>query len=290
MPDQPNQNRPRRSFSDDEASRIWRRAAELQARRRLPTQAEGAAGGSASSSAEQHHLSSEEIVTIAREAGIDDEFVQQALTEAEFAPDGPEEDPSVFLTRRRIDTPPATLEAAVQEVAAREPFKLRLIDMQPAGRDRVLIFQLSGEWGNTLQAGDMAAAPNITAVHALVQEGERPDTSELILYGVPNPNLPRSVRRHDVIFGGLGGIAGGVTGVAGGLELALGGMLLAAPLAAGALLLGGTGIGIMRSAQRWARRKDAASLEQLADEIVGAIRLRRHTRQLSSGEDPQLTA
>jgi hypothetical protein len=274
----PNEPSPR--FSDDQAARIWRRAAELQAARRLPAPAEhdGEPAG-----ADAGRLTPQEIVAIGAEAGIDPEFVAAALTEAEFAPADAADAPGLG-TRRRIDAPPEQAQAALQAVAERAPFGLRLVDIRPAGEARVLVFDVAADWGGTLNAGSLAAGPNVTALHALLRPGDQPGTTEMVLHGPANPELPRSVRRHDLGFGGFGGALGGLFGAGIAAEAAAAGAMLVAPAVAGALAVGGAGVWIIRVAQRWARRKDAATLEKLADEVAGAVRIHRHAAPLPPGD------
>lgn len=277
MPNEPSR------FSDDQAARIWRRAAELQAARRLPAPAEHEGEGERAG-AEAGRLTPDEIVAIGAEAGIDPEFVAAALTEAEFAPPAAE-GATGLGTRRRIDAPPEQAQAALQAVAERAPFALRLVDIRPAGEARVLVFDVAAEWGGTLNAGSLAAGPNVTALHALLRPGDQPGTTELVLHAPANPTLPRSVRRHDLGFGGFGGALGGLVGGGIAAELAVAGAMLVAPAVAGALAVGVVGVWGMRAAQRWARRKDAATLEKLADEVVGAVRIRRHAAPLLPGPE-----
>jgi len=262
-----------RRFSEDEASRIWRRAAELQSARRLPSATSRSEHGEAID-----QLSSTDIVAIAREAGIDASFVEQALSEAAFTPAALAED-AAFRVTREVEGEPAEVQVAVQEVITRAPFKLRLIDIRVGETMRALTFDVPvslESWGGALQAGSLAAASNIIALHVLLRPGSRPGMTEVVLHGEDNPNLQRSVRNHDIGFGTLGGLlgAGAGAGVAAGLSLT--GAVIAAPVAAGALLLGGLGVKIMHGAQRWAVRKDATTMEQLANEIAGAVRIRRH--------------
>lgn len=142
-------------------------------------------------------------------------------------------------------------------------------------RARVLVFGLKPAWGAPLQAGSLAAGPNIGALHVLLRPGTRAGRTEMVLYGEENPMLPVSVRRNDIGFSVGGGVFGVLGGVAAGTALALTGAALVATGAAGAIGLGAAGIWTIRKAQAAARRKDAKSLDQLAMEIAGAVRIRR---------------
>lgn len=266
-------------FSDEEASRIWRRAAELQARRRLPALAEREEGGESQHPTAESHLSSEEIVAIAREAGIDPEFIDQALTEARVSPLPEQGEKYSLQTRRQIDAPLPLVQDALQEVAARQPFRLRLVDMEPVSEARVLTFDLGAD-ASALNAGQITAAPNLVAVRVLLRAADTSSSTELILHGVPNPNLFRSVKRHDISYGTVGALGGGAAGFFGAGALAISAPFVFAALAAGAAALSAGGVGLNRWTQNWAHRRDAASLEQLADETVGAVRIRKHSAQL----------
>lgn len=257
-----------RHFSDDEASRIWRRAAELQNARRLP----GARGDHGESS---DALSATDIVAIAGEAGIDAAFVEQALSEAAFTPVAMADD-SAFHVVRELEGELGEVQAAVQDVATRAPFDMRLLDIRAVENARALVFGLNGTWGAPLQAGSLAAANNIAALHVLLRPGSRADRTEMVLHGEENPTLPVSVRRHDIGFGIGGGVFGAMGGLGAGVGFALTGAALVATGAAGAIGLGAAGIWIIRKAQGAAQRKDVRSLDQLAMEIAGAVRIRRH--------------
>jgi hypothetical protein len=266
------------AFTDEEASRIWRRAAELQAARRLarPTPVEDDR-----SADDAHALSRPEILAIAAEAGIDEEFVQEALTEVDLTPHAAAGDEAPLQARRQIRSLPAVVQAALREVAARKPYSLRLVDVQVTGGTTVLVFDLgttdwsSSEW-TSFRAGDIAAGQNALAVHALVRAGAEPGSTDLILQGAPNPKLPKAIRRHQVGFGAAGAAAGGAAGFFTAAGLAVSGAILAAPALLGAAALGAAGYASIRAAQNWARRKDAAALERLADEVVGYTRVQAH--------------
>lgn len=268
-----------RTFSDDEASRIWRRAAELQAARRLPTAASAQEPGD--QPPEPHALSRAELLTIAGEAGIDAEFVQQALMEAEITPSHDTGEPPPLHTRREIAAGPGTVLDVLRAVAPREPYRLKLVDVRRAGEASVLLFDLGGtDWHSSdwvsFRAGQLASGKNLLGVQAVVMPGSAPGTSELVVSGAPNPTLPRSLRAHKIGFGTIGAIGGGIGGFFGGTALAFTGAVVAAPVALGALALGAAGAGAIRGAQRWSLGKDREALEQFADEVVGAVRVHQH--------------
>ena len=268
---------PGRGFSDDEASRIWRRAAELQANRRLIASAER----TETAAEDSHSLSRDELLAIAAEAGIEPEFMQQAITEAELTPDTAPDSPPPLRAVRTIEAGPDVVREALQEVAARPPFRLRLTDARIAGDTRVLVFDIGvTDWNSTestsFRSGDYAAGLIATAIQAVVRPAAARGATDLILQGVPNPNLETSVRRHRYGFGTAGAMAGGAAGFFGASALAVTGAVLAAPALLGAAALGAAGAGMIRGAHNWARRRDQRSIERLADEVAGFTRVRLH--------------
>jgi hypothetical protein len=289
---------PREQFSENEASRIWRRAAELQARRKLPLPSGERQGAEAdAAAAAEPHLSREDVVAVAQEAGIEPEFIQQALTEAVLVPTAEEDGEYPALrSRRRIGAAPAVVQPLVREVAEGDPYKLRLTDIRTAAEGRTLIFEIgdvTGEAGlQTLRAGDFGSGRNATTLHAVVlPAGESEAATELILYCPPNPDLPRSARWHDIGFGLLGAVGVGGAGGAGlTAVLALSGAAVAAPVAAAAVAGGGAGVYLVRALHWWSQKRDSASLEKLADDVVGAVRIRTLTNALPRGGEPEAEA
>jgi hypothetical protein len=270
-----------RGYSDEEASRIWRRAAELQASRRLPQPA--AAGDEGSKHpARRDLLSPEEVVAIASEAGIEPEFVQQAVAEAQLLVPAVDAGPDFapIVARRTVSADLLTVREALQEVAARAPFHLRLVDVQRAGEATMLLFDLgqvreSKSVGESFHAGYIAAGFTFAGIRAVVRPGDVPGITDVLLQGAPNPRLPRRLRRHEIGFGSIGAVIGGGLGVVGGTMAALGGAAILAPAALGAAALGAGSARVFREVQRWARRQDNEALERLATEVVGSVRLRR---------------
>lgn len=247
---------------------------KLQSTRRLPAATDRADNDGEA----QPGLTSADIVAIAREAGIDPEFVEQALGEAAFTPAALAGD-SEFRIAQDLEGDVLELQRIVQDVVTGKPFELRLIDIRTSGDARVLLFQNSPHMGGTLNAGGMAAAANILDLHVLLRPAGRPGHTSVVLFCEENPALPRSARQHDVAFATLGGLIGGGAGV--GIGVATG--VLIPPVAIGALAVGALGVRFIRGVQRWSRRTDIATLDQLAREIAGAVRIHRH-----SGTDPSL--
>lgn len=268
-------------FTEEEARRIWRRAAELQAARRLPVP-RAEAGGEPDPDATR--LTSAEVRDVAREAGIDPEYVDRALAEASLPAPAPHDGEPPLQARRRIAAPPAAVRRELLEVAARETYRLRLADVQATAGRHALVFALDGPdsfTGGALRAGDFGAGRHIGAVHALLLPGATPEETELVLHAAPNPGLARERSYHDLGFGLFGGGLGATAVGAAGVELlALTGAAVLAPIGVGALALGAAGVALVRRLDRRARRLDATALERLADDVVGAIRIRRFHDEL----------
>jgi len=284
MPDE-NEHR----FTEEEASRIWRRAAELQAEKRLPEAANDDAAPDDQPAAAAR-LSREEVAAIAREAGIERAFVDRALAEAALAapPTGGQE---AIHTRRQLAAPLAAVLGTIQEVAPAEPYRLRLRDIRAVDDGRLLDFDLEGPEcgvGGALRAGDFGAGRHLVGVRAaLLPAADARDHTDLLLYGVPNDLLASSRSNHDLGFGLVGGALGAATvGPAGVALLALGGAAVLAPVAVGAAAIGAAGIGLVRKLDRRSRRADVAAIERLADDVVGAVRVRRFQQQLPAGQGP----
>jgi hypothetical protein len=269
-----------RHFSDEEASRIWRRAAELQASRRLPLvrdEGEPPAGDDAAPA--PRGLSDTEVEAIAREAGIEAEFVRRAMLEESLTRTASGGGADGMMATRRVPAPADVVQAELQRVGGEEPYNLRLRDLRSEADGRELIFDLAGPdamVGGAFRAGDFGAGRNVAGVRAvLLPAAAAPDETEMLLYGAPNPDLPRSRVRHDIGFGLLGGTLGGSAIGAAGVELlALAGTAVLAPIGVGALAVGALGVGLVRALHRGARRRDESAFARLADDVAGAVRLR----------------
>jgi hypothetical protein len=277
-------------FTEEEATRIWRRVAELQAARRLPLSRPTESEPEGDADAEVARLSNAEVRDVAREAGIDPEFVDRALAEAALSAPSLADEDVPMQARRRISAPLGTVRRELLEVAARDAYSLRLADIRSAGEGHAMDFTFEGPSamvGGALRAGDFGAGRTMRGVRAVLLPADVPDETDLILYSIPNPGLPRSRTNHDIGFGAIGSVLGASAVGAAGVELlALTGAAVLAPIAVGAVALGAAGVAFVRRLHRRAVRVDAASLEHLADEVVGAVRIRSFTRTLPpSGED-----
>jgi hypothetical protein len=190
------------------------------------------------------------------------------------------------------DRAPASASPSNHSVGSLRPrrFPLRALRV-PCGADsfqndtgtdtRVLVFDIGvTDWNSTestsFRSGDYAAGLIATAIQAVVRPAAARGATDLILQGVPNPNLETSVRRHRYGFGTAGAMAGGAAGFFGASALAVTGAVLAAPALLGAAALGAAGAGMIRGAHNWARRRDQRSIERLADEVAGFTRVRLH--------------
>jgi hypothetical protein len=283
-------------FTEEEATRIWRRAAELQAARRLPAAPDPAtAGGAGGGQDDSRALSDVEIVEIAREAGIEPEFVSQALTEVALSAPTGAHDRQPLRTRRTLEGPLAAVESVVREIATGEPYRLRFTDVRTTRDGLSLVFDMppldhASAVAQPLRAGAHAVGENVGSLYAvLLQDRSDPERTELILQAEPQPDFDRSKRLHEVGVGAAGAVAGGISvGALGAWLLALSGAAMMAPAAVGAAAFGTLGYRLVSVLHRWSVRKDAEALETLASEIAGAVRLRKVQDHLSGGRPPTL--
>ncbi len=147
--------------SDEDAERIWKRAAELQleASRRVEQRSrrlDAATDSARLSHAE--HLRLNDVVEVARQVGIDEEYVERAVQELHERSSRHEMESPDFLERlaaKFFGSPPANLEASadipadvetvygiLQRLLPGEPYRLRLREVigQDPLSDGVLVF------------------------------------------------------------------------------------------------------------------------------------------------------
>ncbi len=147
--------------SEGEATRIWKRAAELQVEASRHAEAQSRSLGFLTPADEllpHDQISIEEVVSIAGEVGLDAEFVEAAVAELlEQRASGEPLAPDLIerFARRFLGSPPSTLEASLEISAAigevyevlqrllpSEPYRLRLretLGTDPL-KDGVLVF------------------------------------------------------------------------------------------------------------------------------------------------------
>lgn len=262
-------------FADTEAHALWRRAIEIQAAaeqgaspaRRLP--AATAAG-----------LSLDDVVEIARGAGVDPSYVYLALAERAL-PEAEKIDRDrraarwgralvrtgdVLETSQVIDAPPERVAAAFAAVAAKPAFEMQLEDRVGPNPpyDGVLVYRIGQRaWrGSPFHDGMYLADLRIMLV-TLRAEGDGTRLHLRLPYFAHGTNLSLT----GILAGGLGA-AGGYGGAVAGTALAavLGTAalpLIAAPAAVGVLAGGALGVAGFRGVMRWGRRKGVTELRRL---------------------------
>lgn len=133
-----------RRLSEEEARRLWRRAAELQAEaaHRLEAAADEAGGGASADEIDRTAgYALEDVRAAAREAGIDDTFLGRALAELDAAAGlVPSGDPGGLAERflaapgdalvvsHLYHAPAATVYEALRRVMPRPPYELEVVE------------------------------------------------------------------------------------------------------------------------------------------------------------------
>jgi hypothetical protein len=264
------------ALSEEEASRLWERAAQLQAE---------AAGRVDAPEVDDDamHSSGYELTHVrsaALEAGIADEFVEVALAELRAERTLSKVEKGHPLARRFLNQPPNTisvrriLEATPQEVLSamkavfpEEPFRLTLTDQQGDPHNRgVLVFDIPGmrnpfQRGFALEVREVGLRQLFVSLHPM--EGST-SSCEIAVHS--------PITSHNIAFG-LGMFGTTLAGGAGFAALgALGLTLGIGPVAAvGGVLLGaGLGAKGFRAMYGFAVRRARRAL----DGLVGTVAAR----------------
>lgn len=270
-----------------EIEHVFRRAAELQAQaEQIASLALTQTGASAPVA--RHGWTAAEVVAMAREAGIAQEFVEQAIREGLHPshPESPSADahqvPGLEATRM-VEASVSDAFTAVRETAEATPWRLQLIDAvrTPGGGLRISLDptqHLTTESGGLapFANGMMAAGINFERIELDI-EAAGAGSSMITVRAVPARTLVKLYSRiTGAAIGGVGGVAGWVTGA---LALGLGGWALVPLTALGALAGAGAGIRGFQASVRHTVRKDADGIQKL----LGAIAARIHTQSFAAG-------
>ena len=269
-------------LSEEEAARLWERAAHLQAEAARRIEAPDVRG--AATATPGYALT--RVRSAALEAGIANEFVDAALADLRAERAAPKAKKSTSLARRFLKHPPDTVtvrrvvEATPREVLSTmkdvfpdEPFRLTLTDQQGDPLDRgVLVFDIPGVGAHVTQ-GFVHEVRESGLRHVFVTlrpiEGSTP-SCEMTVYGpVTSHNLGLVV---GVFFAALsGGVGFGVGTLAAAALAALGVATVIAPVAVGGALVGsGLGVKGFRAIHHWLIRRGEKALEGL----IGAVAVR----------------
>lgn len=244
-------------ISDDEAKRLWQRAAELQ------DEAErSVASESAVPQADDARLSLEHVTQAAEGAGIHADFVLMAMAE-QLLPDAAEIRREQWRARwlrrtvsdidsievcRLMRGSPESVVAAVNAVASRPAFNMLLentVGVADELKDRVLVYRLQGG------ASQFSGALNMADVRVLLMTLRPVQESTHVRVRAPlfRRGVNLSVAGVATTLGGVGGSWSGwslAALVAGALGLTAGSALLI-PAGLGALTGGALGLGGCRS-------------------------------------------
>ncbi len=264
-------------LSEQEAARLWERAAQLQAE--AAGKVEPPAVHDESTASSGYALA--QVRSAALEAGIGLEFVDAALADLRVERARPPVEKSTSLARRFLNNPPDTItarrfiEATPQEVLSAmeavfpdEPFRLTLTDQQGDPLDGgVLVFDMQGANSLLLQGGFAFETREAGLRQVLVSlrsiEGAAPSCEMTLHSPVTSHNLGLGVGLVVSALGaGVGGFALGALGLAIGIG----------PIGAVAGVLVGAGFGLKgyRALYRYALRRGGKALEGL----IGAVAVR----------------
>lgn len=264
-------------LSEQEAARLWERAAQLQAE--AAGKVEPPAVHDESTSSSGYALA--HVRSAALEAGIGTEFVDAALADLRVERAHPPAVKSTSLARRFLNHPPDTITArrvieatprevlsAMEAVFPDEPFRLTLTDQQGDPLDRgVLVFDMQGANSLLLQGGFAFETREAGLRQVFVSlrsiEGSTSSCEMTMHSPVTSHNLGLGL---GLVVSGLGAGVGGFALGALGLAVGIG------PIGAIAGVLVGAGLGVKgyRALYRYALGRGRKALEGL----VGAVAVR----------------
>lgn len=271
-------------LTEEQASALWRRAAQLQAEasERQDDETRQLAAGEPVDEAAIHVS---DVETAGAEAGISPEFIR--LARAETIADGSrpmsprfERLADRFLGERRvievtrtIDAPPSEVLEIVGRVFPANPYYLNLIETlgEPA-TGGVLVFEVTARSGNVTSFGWNMMIADIKQVLIMLQPADDAgETTSLVLVASLNYARKLNLGVGGVLTGlaGAGGFAiGGAIG-AGALGL---GALAVLPAAAGVAALAGLSTVAYRPMYRWGLGRGQRALEGLVRAVDLRIR------------------
>ena len=262
-------------LSEQEAARLWERAAQLQAEaavRVAPPAVHDAARVSSG-------YALEHVRSAAQEAGIATEFVDAALADFRVERARPPVVKSNSLARRFLNNPPdaitarRVIEATPQEVLSAmeavfpdEPFRLTLTDQQGDPLDQgVLVFDMQAANSVLLQGGFAFETREAGLRQVFVSlrsiEGSASSCEMTVHSPVTSHNLGLGIGLMlSALAAGVGGLALGALGVAIGVG----------PIGAVAGVLVGAGLGVKgyRALYHYALRRGRKALEGLGGAVA----------------------
>lgn len=271
-----------RRMSRGEAERVWRRAAELQARaaERVERRARLASGASADGDG----LALDDVRAAAVEAGIGDEFVQIALNEVSAKPtagsDWIDRSARAFLgdspehvdVARTIAAPPAVVYAAMQRILPNPPFSLVLRDTRGGDplSDGVLLFDVEQPAFKSSFQWEMEMA-DIKQVMATLRPAGDGGCHVALRASLTRRGLNLALGSGLTALTGAGATAWGLAASTALIAGPLAGMAAAVPVGFG---LAGAGLAVAgyRRIYRWAVGRGAGGLDRLLAAVVVDIK------------------
>ena len=268
------------TLSEEEAARLWERAAQLQAEAAKRVEAPDPQGTATAPSG----YALTHVRSAALEAGIASEFVDAALDDLRAERALPKVEPN-SLARRFLNHPPDTITArrviqatpqevltAMGAVLPEEPYRLTSTDQRGNPLDRgVLVFDIQGlnapfPQGFALEAKWGGLRQVFVSLRPI--EGSSPSCEMTVHSPVTSHKIGLL---QGAIVGTLTGTAGfGVGMFAGGALIALGLVGAVVPIAAfgGVFLGGGLGVKGYRAIYAYCMRRGRKALEGLAGAVA----------------------
>ncbi|HEX9886344.1 MAG TPA: hypothetical protein VGA70_07635 [Longimicrobiales bacterium] len=294
--------------SEEEAARLWKRAAELQveASRRIEERSRSLhAPPGPSGFPAGHHFPIGEVLAAAREVGIDEEFLTTAV--AELLEDRAEGQglPPDFIERcaaRFFGSPPSTLEATgrirapvaevyriLQLLLPGEPYRLRLrgtLGEDPL-TDGVLVFDAPDSISTpdsysrrVLLAEDRIPRLSVTLRAARSEEGEE---CWITVRGRVDTD-PEPAFWWGSLLTGASSVVGSAAGLGGGLLLGLAGGMLAWPALGVGVLAGAAGYFECRGRYLRPLERSTWGLNELLEVLDAAVKTGGAFLQADRGE------
>jgi len=272
---------PKRELTEEEARRLWERAAELQAEaapQEHPSELDSGAPGDGSSPG----YAVDVVRQAALDAGIDQEFVDKALVEVHTEAEGGvldrwadrflKDSPKWLTVRRTLDITPEAAYASLQRVLPNAPYDFSLIGtrgVSPLEGGR-LIFEVPNQVGIANQGNatvfDIRHHGGILEIEVSLRAVGDGEQTEVEIAA----QLARSRRLTFLVSHGLGGV-GTVAGAAITGAISVG---LYAPVAVVLVLAAMGGAGGFLGATRGSRRLHgwgAGRAKKAFDRLIGAI-------------------
>ncbi len=271
-------DRSRDILSEEEAARVWRQSAQLQAEADGATTAREVGHDEDDVPSTSYALA--HVRSAALQAGIGDTFVEAALADVRVERALPPREKSHALARRFLDSPPNTI--AVRTVIAATPEEV-LAAMKAILHEEPFRLTLTGEEGDPLDGGVLIF--NLPAVRTFTEKGFANAAADAGLRQVfisvrplegSSPSCQviahSPVTSHNIGFS-IGMIAATVTGGAGfGTLGALGLAIGIGPIGAVAGVLLGAGLGVKGFRALYSSSMRRARKE--LDGLLGAVTAR----------------